>query len=165
MAQQGKYPVVNLSLKSSKQPDYQMAYACLTGENASLKGFCGKMTDFIRSLFESALKTNPYLEFAVIPGCLRISRESIFTALNNLSVYSILNNQYADSFGFTQDEVKLLLASYGRESKFAEVKRWYDGYRFGNQEIYNPWSILNYAAAILENPEAWIYVNTLDKKS
>lgn len=113
-------------------------------ENAYFRGFYEEMADFIRSLFESALKTNPNLEFAVITGCLRISRESIFTGLNNLSVYSILMNQYADSFGFTQDEVKELLTAYGLETKMEEVRKWYDGYRFGSCEIYNPWSILKF---------------------
>lgn len=221
MAHQGMYPVINVSLKSSKQPSFEMAYECLEEEiakeykrhayilsdsrlletdrerfitimerrgkksdyvtsmeflsaclnichnrkavilideydvpleNAYFRGFYEEMADFIRSLFESALKTNPNLEFAVITGCLRISRESIFTGLNNLSVYSILMNQYADSFGFTEDEVKELLTAYGLETKMEEVRKWYDGYRFGSCEIYNPWSILNYVGAALEDP-------------
>lgn len=108
----------------------------------------------IRSLFESALKTNPDLEFSVITGCLRISRESIFTGLNNLEIYSILNPWYADSFGFTEKEVMEALSFYGLEDKFAEVRDWYDGYRFGETDIYNPWSILNYVKVSLANRDA-----------
>lgn len=95
-------------------------------------------------MFESALKTNDSLEFAVITGCLRISKESIFTGLNNLKIDSIRNDQFSESFGFTEAEVKKLMRYYGMEAQFDEVKEWYDGYRFGKKEIYNPWSILNY---------------------
>ena len=102
------------------------------------------MISFIRSLFESALKTNDSLEFAVITGCLRISRESIFTGLNNLEIISILNRQFAESFGFTQAEVDQMLAYYGLEQKKQEVREWYDGYLFGSTEVYNPWSVINY---------------------
>lgn len=220
---QGKYPVIDLSLKSAKQPTYEMAYGCLVDEiakeykrhayvlscenlleddkerfkaimnrngeksdyakaleflssclvkyhgekaiilideydvpleNSYFRGFYEEMIGFIRSLFESALKTNSNLEFAVITGCLRISRESIFTGLNNLKIYSILGSQYADCFGFTEAEVKKLLSSSGLEGNFAEIKKWYDGYKFGDQEIYNPWSILNYVDTAMENNPA-----------
>ena len=123
-------------------------------ENAYFEGFYEEMTGFIRSLFESALKTNPDLEFSVITGCLRISRESIFTGLNNLEIYSILNPWYADSFGFTEKEVMEALSFYGLEDKFAEVRDWYDGYRFGGTDIYNPWSILKYVKVSLANRDA-----------
>lgn len=123
-------------------------------ENAHFEGFYDRMIGFIRSLFESALKTNSNLEFAVITGCLRISRESIFTGLNNLEIYSILNPWFADAFGFTEEEVKEILFFYGLEDKFAEVKNWYDGYRFGKMDIYNPWSIINYVKIALANREA-----------
>ena len=113
-------------------------------ENAYLEGFYDKMIDFIRSLFESALKTNPYLEKSVITGCLRISKESIFTGLNNLKVDSVLRTEYADSFGFTESEVEEMLADYHLQAELPEVKRWYDGYLFSDIEIYNPWSIINY---------------------
>ena len=116
-------------------------------ENAYFEGFYKEMTDFVRSLFESALKTNPHLEFAVITGCLRISRESIFTGLNNLDIFSVLSPDFSDSFGFTEQEVKTILQDYGMDQKFAEVKEWYDGYSFGDHEIYNPWSIINYVKA------------------
>ena len=113
-------------------------------ENAYLEGFYDQMISFIRSLFESALKTNPYLEKSVITGCLRISKESIFTGLNNLETDSCLHTRYADSFGFTEDEVKAMLAYYDLAAELPEVKRWYDGYLFNETEIYNPWSILKY---------------------
>lgn len=213
MSWQGKYPVINLSLKSGKQPDFEMAYESLVDEiakeyrrhsyilkteklteeekaryralmerragrldnaksldflsyclcrfheknviilideydvpleNSYFAGFYEEMITFIRSLFESALKTNQYLEFAVITGCLRISRESIFTGLNNLAIYSVLTPGYSDSFGFTEEEVKDMISYYEIDEKFTELKDWYDGYCFGNTEIYNPWSIINY---------------------
>ena len=113
-------------------------------ENAYLHGFYDKMIGFIRSLFESALKTNPYLEKGVITGCLRISRESVFTGLNNLAVESILSMNYPGAFGFTEPEVKAMMEYFDRAEKYPELKKWYDGYCFGKTEIYNPWSILNY---------------------
>ena len=113
-------------------------------ENAYFRGFYDEMIDFIRSLFESALKTNPYLERSVITGCLRISKESIFTGLNNLETDSVLHTRFGDSFGFTQEEVEELLAYYGLSEQLEEVKKWYDGYLFNDFEIYNPWSILKY---------------------
>ena len=113
-------------------------------ENAYFRGFYDEMIDFIRSLFESALKTNPYLEKSVITGCLRISKESIFTGLNNLETDSVLHTRFGDSFGFTQEEVEGLLAYYGLSEQLEEVKKWYDGYLFNDFEIYNPWSILKY---------------------
>lgn len=210
---QGKYPVIFLSMKSAKQPGYEISYNCLvdeirgefrrhkyvldaeclyedqkrkfhnimTGkgsyddyakaiaflseclsryhgrnavilideydvplENAYFEGFYNEMIKFIRSLFESAFKTNDYLYKGVITGCLRISRESIFTGLNNLEVHSIMSIRYDDAFGFTEDEVRQMTEYYKIESNFDEIKSWYDGYRFGKKEIYNPWSILNY---------------------
>ena len=113
-------------------------------ENAYLEGFYDRMIQFIRSLFESALKTNPYLEKSVITGCLRISKESIFTGLNNLETDSVLHTRYADSFGFTEAEVEAMLTYYDLQQELPEVKEWYDGYLFANTEIYNPWSILKY---------------------
>ena len=208
-----QYPVIFLSLKSAKQPNFQEAYKKLCGEiagefrrhqyllegnsladdqknifqkimteqadygeyndalkflseclwqyhgksafilideydvpleNAYFRGFYDEMIDFIRSLFESALKTNPYLEKSVITGCLRISKESIFTGLNNLKVDSVLRTEYGDSFGFTESEVEEMLAYYNLQEELTEVKRWYDGYLFNDIEIYNPWSIINY---------------------
>ncbi len=209
----GQYPVIFLSLKTAKQPTYEMAYEslkiiiskefirhryildgeillpvqkrcynsfieqtagmleyatslqflseCLEQyhnkktiilideydvplENAYFNGFYGQMVFFVRSLFESALKTNESLKLAVITGCLRISRESIFTGLNNLEVISVLNEGYSEYFGFTQSEVDTFLETYGISYKKDEVKRWYDGYVFGSTEVYNPWSVINY---------------------
>ena len=113
-------------------------------ENAYLHEFYDEMIGFIRSLFESALKTNPYLEKGIITGCLRISKESIFTGLNNLKVDSVLHTDYADSFGFTEAEVQEMLAYYDLSAELPEVKEWYDGYLFNQIEIYNPWSIINF---------------------
>lgn len=209
----GQYPVIFLSLKSAKQPTYEMAYLSLADEifyefdrhryilgssniaeeikekymsilnnnanevtlaksitllskclekyhkqkviilideydvpleNAYFNGFYDKMVSFIRSLFESALKTNDSLKMAVVTGCLRISRESIFTGLNNLDIVSILNEDYAGYFGFTQHEVDNFLDAYNIIQKKNEVQSWYDGYLFGNTKVYNPWSVINY---------------------
>ncbi len=115
-------------------------------ENAYFHGFYEELIGFIRSLFESALKTNPYLKLGVVTGCLRISKESIFTGLNNLGIHSIVSKDYSSSFGFTGAEVQNLLAYYDLEDRFEEAKSWYDGYLFGDTEIYNPWSILSYAS-------------------
>ena len=220
----GRYPVISLSLKSARQPNFQMAYEslvdeiikeyirhkyvldseCLTKEyreryyavmnreakqityaksfaflseclkkyhktnviilldeydvpleNAFLKGFYEEMVDFIRSLFESALKTNDCLQMAVVTGCLRISRESIFTGLNNLDIYSILSNHFAEHFGFTQSEVEDMLYYYGFPQKIQEAKDWYDGYLFGMTNVYNPWSVINYVREAASNPNAF----------
>ncbi len=215
---QQQYPVIFISLKSAKQPNFDIAYKCLVDEiskqfithryvlnddilmpveieryeaimnlradaadyarglaflseclakhhgrntiilideydvpleNAYVQGFYDEMTGFIRSLFESALKTNPFLEKGIITGCLRISKESIFTGLNNLEVQSILSPHYSDCFGFTESEVKELLAYYDLSDKYQDMKEWYDGYLFGDAEIYNPWSILCYVKTAL----------------
>ncbi len=214
----GQYPVIFLSLKSAKQPTYEMAYDSLIDEirkeydrhsyiledshitkdvkerynsilnmkadqityaksiaflseclekyhkqkiiilldeydvpleSAYFSGFYDEMVSFIRSLFESALKTNGSLKFAVVTGCLRISRESIFTGLNNLKVVSVLDETYAEYFGFTQNEVDTFLESYGIMQRRNEVKSWYDGYLFGHTEVYNPWSVINYVYDIV----------------
>ena len=112
-------------------------------EDAYFSGYYDEMVRFIRSLFESALKTNSALEFSVITGCLIISKESIFTGLNNLAVNSILSNKYSESFGFVQSEVDELMRYYNIEEKSQLMKKWYDGYLFGKSEVYNPWSVLN----------------------
>ena len=222
MSMQGQYPVITLTLKGAKQPDFEMAYEvlrddiyvefarhiyvlesdallaedraafeavlgkkasaaefatslkllsrCLKAyfrkdviilideydvplENAYFQGFYDEMAGFIRSLFESALKTNPCLEFAVVTGCLRISRESIFTGLNNLEVHSVIDSSFADCFGFTEDEVKKLTDDYDVAGQMPTIKKWYDGYRFGDREIYNPWSIINYVKDYKASPE------------
>lgn len=120
-------------------------------EAAYFAQFYDKMIGFIRSLFESALKSNPYLEFSVITGCLRISKESVFTGLNNLNMMSVLDELYAEYFGFTQNEVDEALIFYGRENQREVVKKWYDGYKFGEAEVYNPWSVMKYLQNLSEN--------------
>lgn len=221
---QGQYPVITLSLKSAKQPTFELAYQMIAEqiasefkrhryllksdillddekeryqalmtqkgsqaemttalkflsdclnlyhkqkvivlideydvplENAYFRGFYENMTDFIRSLFESVLKSNDSLEFAVITGCLRVSKESIFTGLNNLEIISILNENYAKYFGFTQEEVEEMLSYYGILEKKEELKKWYDGYLFGNVEVYNPWSVVNYIKTAVTNQIAF----------
>ena len=208
----GQYPVINLSLKSAKQPTFDLAYKCIIQqisnefsrhkyilkseimkndkerfekiinmkddqslyitslmflseclqkyhnkkviilideydvplENSFFRGFYEQMIDFIRSLFESALKTNNALEFGIITGCLRISKESIFTGLNNLNIMSILNHKYSEFFGFTEHEVEQILRYYTLEDKMELVKYWYNGYIFGKTIVYNPWSVVKY---------------------
>lgn len=215
----GQYPVINLSLKSAKQPTFELAYIsirrriaeeykrheyilehqalkhekerylkilkeqgeegdyidslyflseCLEKyhnkkviilideydvplENAFFEGFYDRMIKLIRSLFESALKTNSSLEFSVITGCLRISRESIFTGLNNLNIISILNDRYAEYFGFSDDEVKELTKYYNMEEKYQIIKEWYNGYIFGHINVYNPWSVIKFIFDLLAN--------------
>ena len=123
-------------------------------ENAYFSGFYDQMVTLIRSLFESALKTNDTLEFAVVTGCLRISKESIFTGLNNLNIVSIMDTSYAEYFGFTQEEVDRMLVFYGLEQNRDAVRSWYDGYQFGNTEVYNPWSVINYINSCRKNKDA-----------
>ena len=228
----GKYPIINLTLKSAKQPSFESAYGklrndiadefqrhqyilksgkmnerektlfqkivdgeagyddysgalkflskCLcqtTGkqavilideydvplENAYFQGFYEEMADFIRSLFESALKTNDYLRFAVITGCLRVSKESIFTGLNHLKIISILDQRYSEHFGFTEAEVWQIMDYYGVESRFPVMKEWYDGYTFGDREVYNPWSVINFMYDLYANANAFphpYWINT-----
>ena len=124
-------------------------------ENAFVCGFYDEMIDFIRALFESALKTNPSLGFAVITGCLRISKESIFKGLNNLTVISILNEQYDEYFGFKDEEVRKLCDDYGLSHKYEVIKNWYDGYRFGSADVYNPWSVIQFMFDLLANENCY----------
>ncbi|MDE5584471.1 MAG: ATP-binding protein [Ruminococcus sp.] len=118
-------------------------------ENAYFNGFYEEMINLIRSVFESALKTNDSLEFGILTGCLRISKESIFTGLNNLNVYSVTDNAFSQYFGFTEKEVKQLADYYSLSDCFETIKAWYDGYMFGKTEIYNPWSVLKYIQSSL----------------
>ena len=124
-------------------------------ENAYFSGFYDKMVSVIRALFESALKTNDNLEFAVITGCLRISKEPIFTGLNNLKIMSITSRTYTEHFGFTPEEVEQILRDYGLEDNLKIVKQWYDGYRFGESEVYNPWSVINYVDSCSHDKKAF----------
>ena len=123
-------------------------------ENAWFCGFYDQMMDFLRALFETALKTNVCLEFAVMTGCLRISKESIFTGLNNPEMNSILSDSYGEHFGFIQSEVDKMLAFYRQEAAKAGLMEWYDGYSFGTAEVYNPWSVVNYVKALGVNAAA-----------
>ncbi len=214
-AQMGMYPVFELTLKSAKQEDYDMAYymiqdavsteferhrdvvergkerlsareyeqytavaegkaeektvrnslrlfcQCMhkiTGknsvilideydvplENAYFRGFYERMAGFVHALFEAALKTNQYLQFCVITGCLRISKESIFTGLNHLNIISVLDKKYSEHFGFTEQEVLRMMSYYEVENRFPTMKEWYDGYLFGDTEVYNPWSVIKF---------------------
>ena len=215
----GKYPVINLSLKSAKQGSLDLAFQCIREEisnefkrhkyiiesdvlktekehfmkivnndkdmslyitalkflsdclnkyhnekviilideydvpleNAFFEGFYKEMIGFIRSLFESALKTNSSLEFSVITGCLRISKESIFTGLNNLKIISILDDRYAEHFGFTDDEVIKICEDYNMQQKYETIKQWFNGYIFGETNVYNPWSVMQYVDDLKAN--------------
>jgi hypothetical protein len=117
-------------------------------ENAYQRGFYEEMTDFIRSLFEGALKSNTNLAFAVVTGCLRISKESIFTGLNNFDPISIVSKGYSEHFGFIDSDINKILTFFGFEDLKNTVKDWYNGYIFGDTEVYNPWSIINYVKSI-----------------
>ncbi|MFR2457807.1 MAG: AAA family ATPase [Christensenellales bacterium] len=107
-------------------------------------GYYAQMIDIIRAMFGAALKTNDSLFMAVLTGCLRVSKESIFTGLNNLKVHSISDEKFDEYFGFTDAEVRKMLEYYGLESHYSDVRKWYDGYRFGGQDIYCPWDVINY---------------------
>lgn len=120
-------------------------------ENAFFEGFYKEMLGFIRSLFESALKTNGSLEFAVITGCLRISKESIFTGLNNLKIISIMNKQFDEYFGFTDAEVERMCEFYHLMHKYNLIKEWYNGYTFGETNVYNPWSVVRFVEDLRED--------------
>lgn len=112
------------------------------------------MVSLIRGLFGQALKTNEFLQFAVLTGCLRISKESIFTGLNNFKVMSITDSRFDEQFGFTDSEVKKLLSDYGMDSHFDEVKEWYDGYHFGKADVYCPWDVINHADHLRDDSDA-----------
>ena len=123
-------------------------------DKAFHNGYYKEMVSIIRGLFEHALKTNEYLQFAVVTGCLRISKESVFTGLNNFKVLSIVDRRFDEHFGFTDAEVKQLLKSYQLEHHFAEMKEWYDGYHFGNTDVYCPWDVINYVDHLCADPDA-----------
>ena len=119
---------------------------------ANENGYYDEMVLLIRNLFENALKTNSSLKFAVLTGCLRIAKESIFTGLNNFKVYSITDKSFDETFVFTDAEVKELLRYYGQEKYYETVKEWYDGYRFGNVDVYCPWDVINFCSDHLADP-------------
>ena len=121
-------------------------------DKAYYHGYYPQMIDLIRAMFQAALKTNSSLFFAVLTGCLRVSKESIFTGLNNLKVCSISDVKFDEFFGFTDEEVRAMLSAYGLESHYDETREWYDGYRFGGQDVYCPWDVINYCDDLLSNP-------------
>lgn len=123
-------------------------------DKAFQNGYYQEMVSLIRGLFGMALKTNESLQFAVLTGCLRISKESIFTGLNNFKVLSILDSRFDEQFGFTDQEVQKILDDYEVSSHFEETKEWYDGYRFGNADIYCPWDVINYVEQLRYDPAA-----------
>ena len=123
-------------------------------DKAYQNGYYHEMVSLIRGLFGQALKTNDYLQFAILTGCLRISKESIFTGLNNFKVLSIMDTRFDEQFGFTDSEVDELLAAYNLDSHFTEIKEWYDGYHFGNADVYCPWDVINYMDLLRFEPTA-----------
>ena len=132
-------------------------------DKAQQSGYYDDMVTLIRTLFGQALKTNPNLYFAVLTGCLRIAKESIFTGLNSLKVFSVTNVQYGEQFGFSDREVREMLEYYGFEEKYELIKAWYDGYHFGDMDIYCPWDVINYIDLLHVEPDASPYafwVNT-----
>lgn len=123
-------------------------------DKAFQNGYYKEMVALIKGIFGQALKTNDFLQFAILTGCLRISKESIFTGLNNFEVLSILNVQYDECFGFTDAEVRKILKDYGLSAHYADMKEWYDGYRFGNTDIYCPWDVIRYSKSLCMDEEA-----------
>ena len=123
-------------------------------DKAFQNGYYKEMVSLIRGLFGQALKTNEFLQFAVLTGCLRISKESIFTGLNNFKVMSITDSRFDEQFGFTDSEVKKLLSDYGMDSHFDEVKEWYDGYHFGRADVYCPWDVINHVDHLRDDSDA-----------
>lgn len=123
-------------------------------DKAFQNGYYKEMVSLIRGLFGQALKTNEFLQFAVLTGCLRISKESIFTGLNNFKVMSITDSRFDEQFGFTDSEVKKLLSDYGMDSHFDEVKEWYDGYHFGKADVYCPWDVINHVDHLRDDSDA-----------
>lgn len=123
-------------------------------DKAYQNGYYKEMVSMIRSLFGEALKTNEFLQFAVLTGCLRVSRESIFTGLNNFKIFSITDARFDEQFGFTEDEVGKMLKDYHLEEHLEEMKEWYDGYHFGDADIYCPWDVINRVDDLCDTPEA-----------
>ena len=123
-------------------------------DKAFQNGYYKEMVSIIRGLFGQALKTNEFLQFAVLTGCLRVSKESIFTGLNNFEINSIVDIDHDEQFGFTDDEVMKLLLDYDRSERYPDAKEWYDGYHFGNADIYCPWDVINFTKKLVTDPSA-----------
>jgi hypothetical protein len=130
--------------------EYDVPLAKASERNTEANGLYQQMLDLIRGMFDAALKTNEFLKFAVITGCLRISKESIFTGTNNFTSYSVLDERFSSFFGFTQDEVDELLAKAGLTDKMEVIRNWYDGYVFGNTQVYCPWDVASYVSTLLD---------------
>jgi len=165
--QDGKYAMDEDTLESALQTLSELLYrhygqkvVILVDEydvplgKAYQNGYYKEMVSMIRSLFGEALKTNGFLQFAVLTGCLRVSRESIFTGLNNFKIFSITDARFDEQFGFTEDEVGKMLKDYHLEEHLAEMKEWYDGYHFGDADIYCPWDVINRVDDLCDTPEA-----------
>ncbi len=123
-------------------------------DKAYVHGYYPQMIDLIHSMSGAALKTNSSLYFAVLTGCLRVSKESIFTGLNNLKVHSISDESFDEYFGFTDAEVKKMLSDYGLDAHYEDAREWYDGYRFGGQYVYCPWDVINYCYDLVRSERA-----------
>ena len=134
--------------------EYDVPLAKASEKDTAENHFYNKMLDVIRGLMSLSLKDNEFLEFAVVTGCMRISKESIFTGTNNFASYSVLDEEFSEYFGFTDGEVRALLAAAGRSDKEAVVREWYDGYVFGTSHVYCPWDVINYLASLRTNPNA-----------
>ena len=134
--------------------EYDVPLAKANEEKEAGVRYYGEMLDVIRGIMSTALKSNDYLKFAVVTGCLRIAKESIFTGVNNFASCSVLDKEFSQTFGFTQTEVDALLQAADREDMAAVFKSWYDGYIFGNESVYCPWDVINYVAAILRDKDA-----------
>lgn len=165
--QDGKYAMDEDTLESALQTLSELLYrhygqkvVILVDEydvpldKAYQNGYYKEMVSMIRSLFGEALKTNEFLQFAVLTGCLRVSRESIFTGLNNFKIFSITDARFDEQFGFTEEEVGKMLKDYHLEEHLAEMKEWYDGYHFGDADIYCPWDVINRVDDLCDTPEA-----------
>lgn len=134
--------------------EYDVPLAKAAEEKHGGERYYPQMLELVRGLLSSSLKTNEWLERAVVTGCLRIAKESIFTGVNNFRSYTVLDEDYGDAFGFTQPEVDELLAACDESQKASAFREWYDGYTFGSRRVYNPWDVVSYASALLRNPDA-----------
>lgn len=131
-------------------------------QQGHMKGYYDKIIQFMRNLFSGGFKDNQHLSFGFLTGILRVAKESIFSGMNNLSINSVLDNKYSAYFGFTADEVKEMAEYYGADDKYDEICRWYDGYRFGRTEIFNPWSVVNYFSNECEPRPFWVSTGSND---
>ena len=134
--------------------EYDVPLAKASEKNTEKNGYYSKMLDVIKGIMSTALKDNEFLQFAVVTGCLRIAKESIFTGTNNFASYSVLDEDFSDYFGFSSDEVDMILEAADRTDKADIIKEWYDGYVFGNSYVYCPWDVINYLSALKKRKDA-----------